>query len=79
MVLDPAIAAAFVVPLVGVTAWGAHMEFRLRGLERQSRSIEAYQRIILRGLVRMRVVTQEELDDVQQKLDDTEERREARV
>lgn len=69
MVVDEPV-VALLVAAASVVAWGVRMEVRVRALEKQTRATDAYQRIILRGLVRMGVVMQEELDNLEEKVKD---------
>jgi len=56
--------------VVGAIAWAVRIEARVRAVERDVRESAAYQRIIIRGLVTMGVVSQDDVDEVVQDIAD---------
>lgn len=59
-----AIMTALAVPAIGFIAWAAHLQFRVTSVERAQHLLDSQQKIILRGLVRLGVIRQEEVDDI---------------
>jgi hypothetical protein len=63
MVTVEALFSGVAVTAAGVVAWAATMEVRTRHLEQRARTLDVQQKIILRGLVRMGVLTAEEVEE----------------
>lgn len=63
MTVSASVLIAAFVPLVVAIVWFVRLEGDVRQLKTDFRRIDGQQRIILRGLVRMGIVTQEEIDD----------------
>jgi predicted DNA-binding transcriptional regulator len=72
MQVDPALALSIVAPSAIGLSYMVNLGFRVRDLERRASVEEAHARIIIRGLMRAGLVTQDEVDESDQSVADKE-------